>query len=125
MTNKAELQSISTESQTEKPPVETSLSSAKPKQDKGICISNCSLPNATFYIRKNFDGKERTVNITVTYSRKGKVTDVQINPSTGNSNYDSIIREDAIKLRFSPGKSRTVRIRLNIVESDSQKVEAQ
>ena len=34
MTNKAELQSISTESQTEKPPVETSLSSAKPKQQQ-------------------------------------------------------------------------------------------
>ena len=118
MTDKAEVESTPTESQTEnrtvnKPPAKPK---PKPKQSIGKCISNCSLPNATSYIKNNFDGIERTVRITVTYNKKGKVTDVQINPSTGNSEYDRVIREDAFKLRFSKGKSGTLTYRFRIVE---------
>ena len=124
MTDEAEVESIPTASQTENLPVEK-LSSlpAKPKpklkQGKSKCISNCSLPNATSYIKNNFDDIERIVRVIVTYNQKGKVTDVQINPSTGNSDYDSVIREDAFKLRFSPGKAGTLTFRFNIVKQRS------
>ncbi|GEM_PF-4754773 len=120
ITNEAEVESIPTESQTENRTVEKPSSppaKAKPKPRKGAgkCISNCGFPNAKSYIIKNFDGKERTVRITVTYDKNGKVTDVQINPSTGNLDYDRVIREDAFKLRFYPGKSGTLTYRFNIV----------
>ncbi|MEO1432477.1 MAG: energy transducer TonB [Cyanobacteria bacterium J06633_8] len=124
MTDEAEVQSIPNKSQAENFPVEK-LSSlpdkpkSKPKKSRSKCISNCSLPNATSYIKNNFDGIERTVRIAVTYDKKGKVTDVQINPSTGNSEYDRVIREDAFKLRFSPAKSGTLTYRFRIVEQPS------
>ena len=122
MTDEAEVQSIPTKSQAENFPVEK-LSSLpdkpKPKKSRSKCISNCNLPNATSYIKNNFDGIERTVRIAVTYDNKGKVNDVQINPTTGNSDYDRVIREDAFKLRFSKGKSGTLTYRFRIVEQSS------
>ncbi|MEM6404313.1 MAG: energy transducer TonB [Cyanobacteria bacterium P01_D01_bin.116] len=136
MTDEAEVESIPTKSQAENFPVEEISSlpakpklvpkpvptpvlkpppKPKPKQGIGKCISNCSLLNARSYIRRNFDGRERTVRITVTYDNNGKVTDVQINPSTGNLFYDLLIRIDALRLRFSPGKSGTQTFNFNIV----------
>ena len=89
----------------------------------GRCIRNCSLSGATSYIQRNFDGKERTVKIKVTFDGNGKVTNVQINPSTGNPDYDIAIMEDARRVRFSPtfdGKSKTVTFRINIVKYGSE-----
>ena len=125
MTDEAEVQSIPTKSQAENFPVEK-LSSlpAKPKpkpvQSAAKCISNCSLRNAISYIKRNFDGRERTVRITVTYDNNGRVTDVQINPSTGNSSYDRVIIRDASRLRFSPGKAGTQIINLRIASASQR-----
>ena len=97
---------------------------SKPRKSGGKCIENCGLSGANSYIQRNFDGKERTVTVKVTFDGNGKVTDVQIIPSTGNSSYDSVIRRDANRLRFSPtvdGKSGTQTYRFNIVEKGSKK----
>lgn len=93
----------------------------KPTAGGGKCIRNCGLPNANSYIKRNFDGRERTVSIIVTFNDKGKVTNVQISPSTGNSSYDRVLRRDARRLRFSKGKAGTQTYRFNIVESGSKK----
>ncbi|MEO1373125.1 MAG: energy transducer TonB, partial [Cyanobacteria bacterium J06635_10] len=94
---------------------------SKPTKSGDKCNSNCDLPKARSYIKRNFDGEERTVRITVTYNKNGRVTNVQINPSTGNSNYDRVIRRDARRLRFPKGKSGTLRFNFNIVKPGSQK----
>ena len=91
----------------------------KPSKSGDKCISNtrtCDLPKAKSYIKRNFDGKERTVIITITYNENGTVINVQINPSTGNSNYDKALRKDARRLRFSPGKSGILTFRFKIEE---------
>ncbi len=93
----------------------------KPANGGGKCIKNCGLPKANSYIRRNFDHKERTVRITVTFNENGKVTNIQINPSTGNGSYDRVIRREASRLRFSQGKSGILTFRFNIVKSGSKK----
>ncbi len=93
----------------------------KPAKGGGKCIKNCGLPKANSYIRRNFDHKERTVRITVTFNENGKVTNIQINPSTGNGSYDRVIRREASRLLFSQGKSGILTFRFNIVKSGSKK----
>ena len=99
----------------------------KPSKSGDKCISNtrtCDLPKAKSYIKRNFDGKERTVIITITYNENGTVINVQINPSTGNSNYDKALRKDARRLRFSPGKSGILTFRFKIEERRWREQEA-
>ncbi|MEM9927190.1 MAG: energy transducer TonB, partial [Cyanobacteria bacterium P01_D01_bin.50] len=104
-----------------KPAPNSSQESIKSGDKCNSNIRNCDLPKARSYIKRNFDGKERTVRITVTYNQNGRVTNVQINPSTGNSNYDRMIRRDARRLRFPKGKSGTLRFNFNIVKPGTQK----
>ena len=76
------------------------------------------------YIKRNFDGIERTPQVQYIIAPDGKVIDAKILVSSGNAKYDRLIRKDALSQKFSPlpsDRPQTRTRRINIVEKGSKK----